>query len=81
MCVCVCVEREREGVHRFSCKIFDLLTEIIILAVPIRLVNGTDQDRGRVEVQIAGQWGPICADYWNRKDAQVVCHMLGYNYQ
>ena len=44
-------------------------------------MNGSDQHRGRVEVQIADQWGTICADNWNRKSAQVACRMLGYNYQ
>lgn len=53
----------------------------------IRLADGTRASEGRVEIfhvgtfggEESGQWGTICDDQWDLRDASVVCRMLNYS--
>ena len=47
------------------------------MPVNFRIVNGT-QNKGRIEVEVAGEWGTICSDGWGRNDADVLCKQLGF---
>lgn len=41
------------------------------------LVNGKDQNSGRVEININGVWGTMCDDEFDATSAKIMCKQLG----
>jgi len=52
-----------------------------VYLVTVRLANCAGlSNAGRLEIYYNGSWGTVCDDFFDDKDAQVACRMLGFGY-
>lgn len=45
----------------------------------VRLVDGSVATEGRVEINQGHEWGTLCDNGFDDREARVICRMLGYN--
>ena len=45
----------------------------------VRLVGGSSDLEGRVEICNDNEWGTVCDDSWGTKEASVVCSQLNFS--
>ena len=57
-----------------------LLLIIVCVEGDLRLSDGSSSE-GLVELCRGGQWGTVCQNFWDSKEARVVCIQLGYESQ
>ena len=74
------------NVNQVSCPEYIALNKIMCLFISIgcthiavRIVGGSNNREGRVEVCLNGIWGTVCDDNWSQEDANIVCRQLGYS--
>jgi len=49
------------------------------MLLTVRLAGSQLTSEGRLEVYYNSQWGTVCDDYFDDKDATVFCRSLGFD--
>ncbi|XP_049764444.1 protein bark beetle [Schistocerca cancellata] len=44
---------------------------------PVRLLGGTTETEGRLQIRVNGTWGTVCSYGWTQRNSVIVCRQLG----
>ncbi len=61
----------------FTCTFYSPLS--VCVQGSVRLVGGSSDLEGRVEVCNNQEWGTVCQTFWESPDAGIVCSQIGYS--
>lgn len=76
------VQCRNKGWYTNNCNHGEDVGVVCNAAAPrYRIINGTNSNNGRVEVNLAGKWGTVCDDKFDVKAARVICKSLHKPYQ
>jgi len=64
----------------FHLSAYFTLSLCVLVTVRLAGVNYSQPNAGRLEVYYNDTWGTVCRDGFDYTEAQVACHMLGFEY-
>ena len=69
-----------KSTYRKTSKQTKINTRLFLFYPSARLVEGRQSPReGLVQVYYNKTWSWVCADQWDKKDADVACRMMDFN--
>ncbi|NP_999762.1 scavenger receptor cysteine-rich protein type 12 precursor [Strongylocentrotus purpuratus] len=72
------VDCPHNGLGQHNCQHLEDAGVVCQDVIELRLVDGQTPNAGRVELRYQGQWGTVCDNGWDVRDAAVVCRELGF---
>ncbi|XP_055855042.1 protein bark beetle isoform X1 [Episyrphus balteatus] len=72
------VDVNGEDVEAIDMETESIMRKEDLTDVPVRLLGGSGEHEGRLQIFLDDRWGTVCDYGWNIINAALVCHHLGY---